>query len=159
MTKSRQILGLAVALAVTFAAAGVGSVFTGQSVGDWYQGLAKPSWTPPGWLFGPVWTVLYTLMALAAWLVWRQGGWGPARIALGLYAGQLALNAAWSALFFGARMPGPAFAELVVLWLAIAATTAAFFRRTPVAGVLMLPYAAWTTFAGALNVALWRLNA
>ena len=159
MTKTRQALGLVVALAVTFAAAGIGSVFTSQSVGDWYQQIAKPSWTPPGWLFGPVWTVLYTLMAVAAWLVWRQGGWGEARLALGLYAGQLVLNAAWSALFFGARLPGPAFAELVVLWLMIVATTAAFFRKSAVAGVLMLPYAGWTAFAGALNFALWRMNA
>lgn len=158
MTNSRHILGLVLALAVTFAAAGIGSVFTGRSVGDWYQALAKPSWTPPGWLFGPVWTVLYTLMAVAAWLVWRQEGWRTARLALGLYAGQLALNAAWPAIFFGARMPGPAFVELVVLWLAIVATTAAFFRRTAAAGVLMLPYAAWTTFAGMLNFALWRMN-
>jgi len=158
MTKSRHILGLLLALAVTFAAAGIGSVFTSPSVGDWYQALAKPSWTPPGWLFGPVWTVLYTLMAVAAWLVWREGGWRKARLALSLYAGQLALNAAWPAIFFGARMPGPAFVELVLLWLAIVATTAAFFRRTAAAGVLMLPYAAWTTFAGMLNFALWRMN-
>jgi len=158
MTKSRQVLGLAAALAVTFAAAGIGSVFTSQSVGTWYQALARPSWTPPGWLFGPVWTLLYTLMAVAAWLVWRQGGWGKARIALGLYVVQLALNAAWSALFFGARLPGPAFAELVVLWLMIVVTTAAFFRKSVAAGVLMLPYAAWTAFAGVLNFTLWRMN-
>jgi tryptophan-rich sensory protein len=159
MTKTRQVLGLVVALAVTFAAAGIGSVFTSQSVGTWYQEIAKPSWTPPGWLFGPVWTALYTLMAVAAWLVWRQGGWREARIALGLYAAQLVLNAAWSALFFGARMPGAAFAELVVLWLLILATTVAFFRKSIPAGVLMLPYAAWTAFAGILNFAIWRMNA
>ncbi len=159
MTKARQVVGLVVALAATFAAAGIGSVFTSQSVGDWYAGLEKPSFNPPSWVFGPVWTVLYALMALAAWLVWRRGGWREARLALGLYAGQLVLNAAWSALFFGARLPGLAFAELVALWLAILATTAAFFRRSVPAGVLMLPYAAWTGFAGVLNFALWRLNA
>jgi len=159
MSKGRQALGLVVALAVTFAAAGIGSVFTSQSVDTWYQEIAKPSWTPPGWLFGPVWTALYTLMAVAAWLVWRQGGWGGARLALGLYAGQLVLNAAWSALFFGARMPGLAFVELVVLWLAIVATTVAFFRKSVPAGVLLLPYLAWTTFAGVLNFTLWRMNA
>ncbi|MFO8014175.1 MAG: TspO/MBR family protein [Phycisphaerae bacterium] len=159
MTKTRQALGLIVALAVTFAAAGIGSVFTSQSVGTWYQEIAKPSWTPPGWLFGPVWTVLYTLMAVAAWLVWRKEGWAGARLALGLYAGQLVLNAAWSALFFGARMPGAAFVELVVLWLMIVATTVAFFRKSIPAGVLMVPYLAWVTFAGVLNFALWRMNA
>ena len=159
MTKTRQILGLIVALAVTFAAAGIGSVFTSESVGTWYQEIEKPSWTPPGWLFGPVWTTLYTLMAVAAWLVWRNEGWGGARLALGLYLVQLVLNAAWSAIFFGARMPGLAFVELVVLWLAIVATTAAFFRKSVPAGVLLVPYLAWVTFAGVLNFTLWRMNA
>jgi len=159
MTKGRQALGLLVALAIAFAAAGIGSAFTSQSVGDWYAGLEKPSFNPPSWVFGPVWSVLYTLMAVAAWLVWRQGGWMSARVALGLYAVQLVLNATWSALFFGARMPGAAFVELVVLWLAIVATTVAFFRKSVPAGALLVPYLAWTTFAGVLNFTLWRLNA
>jgi tryptophan-rich sensory protein len=158
MTGRRQAVGLVIALAAVFAAAGIGSVFTSRSVGDWYAALEKPPWNPPSWVFGPVWTVLYAMMAVAAWLVWRQGGWKAARLALGLFAVQLALNAGWSAVFFGARMPGLAFAELVALWLAILATTAAFFRKSVAAGVLMLPYAAWTTFAGVLNFTLWRLN-
>ena len=160
MSALRQVIGLVVFLAAVFAAAGVGSLFTARSVAEWYPALAKPSWTPPNAVFGPVWTVLYLLMAVAAWLVWRKaGGLGAARLPLALFAVQLALNAAWSVLFFGLRMPGLAFGELVVLWLAIAATLAAFRRVVPAAGLLLAPYLAWVTFAGALNFALWRLNA
>jgi tryptophan-rich sensory protein len=159
MSKTRQTLGLVVALAVTFAAAGVGAYFTGLSVDTWYQEIEKPSFNPPAWVFMPVWNVLFTLMAVAAWLVWRKEGGAEARLALGLYVGQLVLNVAWSALFFGARMPGAAFVELVVLWLAIVATTVAFFRKSVPAGVLLVPYLAWVTFAGVLNFTLWRMNA
>jgi len=156
---TRQAAGLLVALVATFAAAGLGSVFTSRSVSDWYAALARPSWTPPGWVFGPVWTLLYVLMAVAAWLVWRRaGGWAGARAALGLYAVQLVLNAAWTGLFFGLRMPGVAFAELAVLWAAIVATLVAFRRHSPAAGALMVPYLAWCTFAAALNLAIWRMN-
>ena len=159
MTKRRQVVGLVVSLAAVFAAAGIASHFTARSVAGWYPALAKPSWTPPGAVFAPVWTVLYFLMALAAWLVWRKaGGLAAARLPLALFAVQLALNAAWSILFFGLRMPGLAFGELVLLWLAIAATLAAFRRVVPAAGFLLAPYLAWVTFAGALNFALWRLN-
>ena len=159
MTKRRQVIGLVVSLAAVFAAAGVGSHFTARSVAGWYPTLAKPSWTPPGAVFAPVWTALYFLMAVAAWLVWRKaGGLAAARLPLALFAVQLALNAAWSILFFGLRMPGLAFGELVLLWLAIAATLAAFQRVVPAAGFLLAPYLAWVTFAGALNFALWRLN-
>ncbi|HET6442192.1 MAG TPA: TspO/MBR family protein [Phycisphaerae bacterium] len=159
MTKRRQVIGLVVSLAAVFAAAGVGSHFTARSVAGWYPTLAKPSWTPPGAVFAPVWTALYFLMALAAWLVWRKaGGLAAARLPLALFAVQLALNAAWSILFFGLRMPGLAFGELVLLWVAIAATLAAFRRVLPAAGLLLAPYLAWVTFAGALNFALWRLN-
>jgi tryptophan-rich sensory protein len=158
-TKRRQVVGLVVSLTVVFAAAGLGSHFTARSVAEWYPTLAKPSWTPPGAVFAPVWTALYFLMALAAWLVWRKaGGLGAARLSLALFAVQLALNAAWSVLFFGLRMPGLAFGELVLLWLAIVATLAAFWRVLPAAGLLLAPYLAWVTFAGALNFAIWRLN-
>ncbi len=159
MSRGRQALGLVVVVVVTFAAAGVGSVFTSGSVSQWYPALARPSWTPPGWLFGPVWTALYTLMAVAAWAVWRKQGWAGARAALVLYAVQLALNAAWSPLFFGLRMSGVAFVELVVLWLAIIATAVAFWKKSLVAGALLVPYVLWTTFAAALNLAIWRMNA
>ena len=159
MSRGRQAVGLVVVVVVTFAAAGIGSVLTSGSVSEWYPSIARPSWTPPGWLFGPVWTALYTLMAVAAWVVWRKDGWAGARAALVLYAVQLALNAAWSPLFFGLRMPGVAFAELVVLWLAIIATVVAFWKKSPVAGALLVPYVLWTTFAAALNLAIWRMNA
>ena len=159
MSRGRQAAGLVVVVVVTFAAAGIGSVFTSGSVSEWYPSIEKPSWTPPGWLFGPVWTALYTLMAVAAWVIWRKEGWAGARAALVLYAVQLALNAAWSPLFFGLRMPGVAFAELVVLWLAIIATAVAFWKKSPVAGALLVPDALWTTFAAALTLAIWRLNA
>ncbi|HUU91548.1 MAG TPA: TspO/MBR family protein [Phycisphaerae bacterium] len=159
MSRGRQAFGLVVVVVVTFAAAGIGSVFTSGSVSEWYPSIEKPSWTPPGWIFGPVWTALYTLMAVAAWVIWRKEGWAGARAALVLYAVQLALNAAWSPLFFGLRMPGVAFAELVVLWMAIIATAVAFWKKSPLAGALLVPYVLWTTFAAALNLAIWRLNA
>lgn len=144
---------------VCFAAAAIGGALTAQSVGGWYQTLAKPAWNPPDWVFGPVWTLLYFLMGVAAWLVWRRSGWTEARWALLLFGVQLALNVIWSGLFFAAQAPGWAFAELLVLWIAIAATLAAFARRSRVAAALMAPYLAWTTFAAALNFAIWRLNA
>lgn len=143
---------------VCFAAAAIGGALTAQSVDTWYQGLAKPTWNPPDWLFGPVWTLLYLLMGVAAWLVWRRSGFTKGRAALLLFAVQLALNVVWSGLFFAARAPGLALAELVVLWIAIAATLVAFARHSRVAAALMAPYLAWTTFAAALNFAIWRLN-
>ena len=151
----RSVAVLAVFLVVVFAAAATGAAFP---PGNWYAGLVKPSWNPPSWLFAPVWTVLYVLMAVAAWLVWRQGGAPGVRAALFAWVVQLALNAAWSWLFFGLHRPGLAFAELMVLWLAILVTVVLAWRVAPAAGVLLLPYLAWVTFAGVLNVTLWRLN-
>ncbi len=126
--------------------------------GAWYAGLNKPAWNPPGWIFGPVWTALYTLMAVSAWLVWRDGGFRSRRRPLGLFVTQLALNAAWTVLFFGLHSPGIAFAEIVALWLAIAATLATFWPLNRPAAWLLAPYLAWVSFAAALNFALWRLN-
>jgi tryptophan-rich sensory protein len=157
-TWRRQAAALGVSLAVCFAAAGLGSLFTRASVSSWYQTLAKPSYAPPDWVFGPVWSLLYAMMAVAAWLVWRQGA-ATAGSALRLFALQLALNVAWSALFFGLRLPGWAAVELAALWLAIAATAAAFARRSPAAAGLLVPYLAWVAFAGVLNFGIWRLNA
>jgi benzodiazapine receptor len=156
MSATRQVVGLVLSVLVCFAAAGLGSVWTAKSVGTWYQALEKPSWNPPNWLFGPVWSVLYLLMGIALWLVWRRTGLVAAPI--GIFAVQLVLNAAWSGLFFGLQNPGAAFAEIVVLWVAIVATIVAFWRITPVAGILLLPYIAWVSFAGALNFTIWRLN-
>lgn len=155
MTRRRQALGLAGWLAASFAAAGVGALFL---PGAWYAALAKPSWTPPDAAFGPVWTVLYVLMAVAAWWVWRRGGFAGARVPLAVYGVQLVLNALWSYLFFGLHRPALAFAELVALWVAIAVTMVSFWRVERVAGWLLVPYLAWVTLAGSLNLALWRMN-
>lgn len=146
-------VALAISLALVVAAALFGSQFM---PGAWYAGLAKPAWTPPDWLFGPAWTTLYLLMALAAWKVWIA----VRRIdaALLLYLVQLVLNALWSWLFFGLQRPDLALANIVVLWLLILATLVLFWRRDRLAGVLMLPYLAWVGFATALNLAIWRLN-
>ncbi len=157
MSATRQVVGLVLSVLVCFAVAGLGSVWTAKSVGTWYQELAKPSWNPPNWLFGPVWSVLYLLMGIALWVVWRKTGVLAAPI--GIFAVQLVLNAAWSGLFFGLRNPGAAFAEIVVLWVAIGATIVAFWRVTPVGAILLLPYIAWVSFAAALNFTIWRLNA
>lgn len=142
-------------LLLTLAAAALGSFFM---PGEWYAQLKKPAWNPPNWIFGPVWTVLYALMAVAAWLVWRRGGWRSQRRALGWFLGQLALNALWSPLFFGLKNPGLAFAEILLLWLAILATLWAFWMTHRLAGTLLLPYLAWVSFAAVLNFTLWQLN-
>lgn len=138
-----------------FAAAALGGFFR---PGEWYQQLQKPSWNPPSWIFGPAWTALYILMAIAAWLVWQRGGFAKQRFALSLFLLQLLLNAAWSPLFFGLRNPGLAFVDIVLLWLALLATLLTFWARSLAAGALLIPYLAWVSFASALNLALWRLN-
>lgn len=143
-------------LALTFSAA-AGGAFV--SVDGWYSTLARPVWNPPDWIFGPVWTTLYCLMAVAAWRVWQHGGWKAQRKPLLLYLVQWALNAAWTPLFFGLHRPGLAFAEIVPLALAVLATGVAFGKADRVAGILMLPYALWVSFAAFLNYTIWRLNA
>ena len=127
--------------------------------GDWYAGLSKPSWTPPDAAFGPVWTVLYILMAVSAWLVWTSSGFSKARAALGVYAFQLGLNASWSWVFFGLQRTGLGLVNIVLLWLGIATAIALFFRHNRIAAFLMLPYLIWVAFAGILNFGIWRLNA
>jgi translocator protein len=153
---TKDLYRLAVCLAVTFVAAWIGSVAS-TTAPAFYASLDRPAWAPPSWLFGPVWTVLYGLMAVAAWLVWRAAG----RLAPGptaLYLGQLALNALWSWLFFAWRAGALAMVEIVVLWLAIAATMYAFSRFSTAAAVLLAPYLAWVTYAAALTAALWHAN-
>jgi tryptophan-rich sensory protein len=141
-------------------AGAVGSFFTGPAIPTWYASLTKPSFNPPNWVFGPVWTLLYILMGIAAYLVWRRGFGDPqARIALVFFLVQLVLNAAWSALFFGLQSPPAALAEIIVLWVAILVTTVLFWRVTPLSGVLLLPYLGWVSFASILNAAIVRLNA
>jgi benzodiazapine receptor len=126
---------------------------------EWYAALNKPEWNPPSWVFGPVWTTLYTMMAVSAWLVWRQGGFARQWLALSAFLVQLALNALWSPLFFGLKQLGVAFAEIIVLWLAIACTIVVFRRVHRTAAWLLVPYLAWVSFAAFLNWTLWRLNA
>ena len=145
-------------LVASFTAAAIGGTATGRAVQDWYPTLTKPAWNPPAWLFGPVWTVLYIAMAVAAWLVWRRAGWAGARLALTLFMVQLALNAAWSIIFFGLRNPGAAFAEIVVLWAAIVGTLVMFWQVSVPAGMLFIPYLTWVSFAAVLNFVIWRLN-
>ena len=146
-------------LVICFAAAGVGGAVTAQKIGTWYATLTKPSWNPPSWIFTPVWSALYFCMAIAAWLVWRQDGFVGVQVPLALFGVQLFLNVLWSCIFFGLQSPGLAFAEVLMLWGAIAATTIVFWRRSRIAGILFVPYWAWVTFASVLNFAFWRLNA
>jgi tryptophan-rich sensory protein len=159
MSTIRQAVGLALSVGVCFAVAGVGSLFTRPAIKGWYAALQKPSWTPSNWIFGPVWSALYLSMAIAAWLVWRRAGFAGARLPLTLFALQLLLNLAWTGVFFGLRMPGAAFAEIVLLWLFILATTAAFWPLSRAAAWLMVPYLLWVTYAATLNYGIWRLNA
>lgn len=154
-----QWIVLALLVLACLGTAALGAAWTNLSVTTWYSELQKPSWNPPNWVFGPVWTCLYVTMAVAAWLVWREKGFRGGRFHLLLFAVQLALNAAWSALFFGWRNPGLAFAEIVLLWIAILATVMAFGRVSTWAAALLVPYLAWVSFAAALNWTIWRMNA
>jgi len=150
---------LVIAIALPLAVGGLSGYATTGGVSTWYPTLAKPSFNPPAWVFGPVWTLLYIMMGVAAFLVWRQGlTTEGARIALTVFAVQLALNGLWSILFFGMQTPGWALVEIVLLWLAIIATIGLFWRVTPAAGMLLLPYLAWVSFATVLNASLWWLN-
>ena len=154
-SKTHPRLALVGWLILSFAAS-ISAVFV--STNGWYAGLTKPPWNPPAWAFGPAWTLLYALMAVAAWLVWREGGWKVQRLALVLFLLQWLLNALWTPLIFGMHRSGLAVAEIILLWLALAATLRSFWRVRRVAGVLLVPYLAWVTFAAALNFAIWRLN-
>ncbi len=155
MTAARNILGLVGWLVASFAAGWIGSRFM---PGAWYEALAKPSWTPPGTVFAPVWTLLYALMGVAAWLVWRRAGFAGAGWALWLFIAQLVLNALWSYLFFGVHRIDLAFFEVVVLWGLILIVAVLFWREARAAGLLMLPYLAWVAFASCLTFALWQMN-
>jgi translocator protein len=158
MAPKHPWLGLVVFLVVCFAAAVIGGAVTTPKIATWYATLVKPSWNPPNWIFGPVWSALYCCMAVAAWLVWRQEGFQQARVPLVLFAVQLGLNVLWSCIFFGLERPGLAFAEVLILWAAIAATMVTFWFRSTVAGILFVPYLAWVSFASVLNFVIWRLN-
>ncbi|MCA1566666.1 MAG: tryptophan-rich sensory protein [Acidobacteria bacterium] len=155
-----QWIGLACAVVACFAAAGIGSLYTTPAIPVWYASLQKPAWNPPNWLFGPVWTLLYLSMAVAVWLVWRERGFtaGAGGLPLALFAVQLILNALWSIIFFGWKRPGLALVEIFFLWAAIFATMLSFWRISLIAAWLMWPYLLWVTFAGFLNLTIWKLN-
>lgn len=150
-------MGLIAWLIASFATGAVGALAT-RNAREFYGGLVKPAWAPPGWLFGPVWTVLYVLMGIAAWLVWRSAGWSGAAGALSLYVAQLVVNAAWSWIFFAWRRGALAFADILVLIVLIVATLVGFARVSGVAAALLVPYLAWVLFATALTRAVWRAN-
>ncbi len=153
----KRALGLIVALAVCFAAAAIGGLAT-QRAPDFYLSLSRPSWAPPASLFGPVWTVLYAMMAVAAWLVWKERGFSAARDALTLFLVQLAFNALWSWLFFAWQEGALAQIEIVLLLVLIVLTIVAFWRVSKLAGALMLPYLAWVAYATALTFSLVQRN-
>lgn len=143
-----------------FVAACIFAAMTGAFFrpGDWYERLKKPTWRPPNRVFAPVWTVLYVMIAVSGWLVWREVGFAGAALPLAVYAIQLVLNAAWTPLFFGLHRPDLGFVAIVLLWLSIVATIVLFTPIHAGAALLLLPYLGWVTFATALNFAVWRLN-
>ena len=150
---------LVISVALPLAVGGLSGYATARGVSTWYPTLVKPSFNPPAWVFGPVWTLLYIMMGIAAFLVWRRGlNADGVRIALTVFAIQLALNGLWSILFFGMHAPGWALAEIILLWMAIGTATLLFWRVDPTAGLLLLPYWAWVSFATVLNASLWWLN-
>lgn len=157
LSKRKQFVGLVGWILGSFVAAAIGSAASLQA-GPFYTQLARPDWAPPSFLFGPVWTVLYALMGIAAWLVWRDAGFRAAKTALTLFLVQLALNALWSWLFFAWHRGGLAFADILLLWALIVATLIAFWRIRPLAGALLVPYLMWVSFASALNYSVWQLN-
>lgn len=157
LSKQKQFSGLVVWLVISFAASAIGAVASIQAQ-SFYADLSQPTWAPPGSVFGPVWTTLYALMAIAAWLVWREGGFRKHRTALLLFLVQLAVNALWSWLFFAWHLGAYAFIDIIVLWFLIVATIVTFWRVKPWAGALLIPYVLWVSFAVFLNYTVWQLN-
>ena len=157
VSTSRQITGLLGWLAISFAAAGIGGLASAHA-GGFYLDLTRPEWAPPGWIFGPVWSILYLLMGFAAWLIWRERGFRRARTALLLFLVQLVANALWTWIFFVWHLGAVAFAEILLLWILILLTLMAFWRIRPLAGMLLFPYLAWVTFASALSYSIWQKN-
>lgn len=157
--KINNTLKLIIAIVVSELAGIVGSVFTTPSIDGWYSTLVRPALNPPAWVFGPVWTTLFALMGIAAFLVWKKGlDRKDVRIALGIFIGQLVLNTLWSIIFFGLHSPGGALIEIIFLWLAILATIIAFAKISKPAAWLLVPYILWVSFAGYLNFSIWSLN-
>jgi len=157
-TRAGDLLGLGGFLVLCLAISAIGGWVTADSVGTWYRTLQKPVFNPPDWVFAPVWILLYLLIALAGWRVWRRVGLSGARAGMVAYSAQLALNLAWSFLFFGGRLIGIALAEILLLLVVIGVNAVLFWRVDRLAGWLLVPYVAWVAFACVLNFALWRLN-
>jgi benzodiazapine receptor len=153
----QQTIALILAVLACLIAMAVGAAATAPNIDGWYASLTRPSWTPPSWVFGPVWTVLYLMMAVSVWLVWRRRE-TDVRRPLVLFAVQLTLNVGWSWLFFSLHAPLAAMIEIVVLWIAIAATIASFWRYSRTAAILLIPYLVWVTYATTLNFGFWQLN-
>jgi benzodiazapine receptor len=156
--KSNNIIKLVISCGIPLAIGFGGSLFTVNSF-DWYQSLRMPAFNPPGWIFMPVWTLLYLLMGVSVFLIWKRGfSDKPARAALACFIFQLILNAVWTPIFFGMKQPLIAFADIVLLWPAIAATVVCFYRISKTSAILLLPYIAWVSFAVVLNAAICVLN-
>ena len=158
MAPTRDYTALALFIALNAAISALGGWVTAGSVGTWYLALEKPPFNPPNWIFAPVWSALYLMIAIAGWRAWRRSAGPRRRLALTAYAVQLALNLSWSFVFFGAHLIGLALAVIVALLAAILVNAFLFWRIDRAAGALLLPYAAWVSFATLLNAALWRLN-
>jgi len=157
--KINNTFKLIIAIAVSELAGIIGSVFTTPSIAGWYAGIVKPALNPPAWVFGPVWTTLFALMGIAAFLIWKKGlDRRDVKIAFGIFLGQLVLNTLWSVIFFGLHSPGGALVEIAFLWLAILATIIVFAKISKPAAWLLLPYILWVSFAGYLNFSIWTLN-
>jgi benzodiazapine receptor len=155
MSLTQEIFGVIGWLGLTFGAAWLGSRFLPD---QWYQNLSKPTWNPPNSIFAPVWTILYLLMALAAWWIWRSNGLQTTLLPLTMFGLQLLLNVAWSWLFFGRHRPDLAFLDIIGLWIALLITLLSFWRLTALAGILLIPYLAWVSFAAILNWTIWQMN-
>lgn len=155
---ARNIVRLVVSLIVCFGAAGVGGLAMGDASLEWYRTLQRPALSPPSWVFGPVWTLLYLLMAVALYLVWSRAGQAGVTLAVAVFAVQLVLNAAWTPAFFGMQSPLLGLAVIVPLWALILTSTVLFWRIVPLAGALLVPYLAWVSFASYLNAGLYVLN-
>jgi len=153
----RVWVGLLVFLILTFGVNGLGGLITYPNLAEWYNRLNKPDWTPPNWVFGPVWNTIFLLTAISAWLVWRRRGISGAWI--WAFTAQLGFNLLWSVVFFGMRRPDLALFVILLVWASVAAMTVSFWRVRPIAGLMILPYLAWVSYAAPLNFFIWRLNA
>ena len=157
--KKKDVLTLVISILICQCAGFIGSLFTRPSIPTWYANLDKPPFTPPNWIFSPVWITLFLLMGISLFLIWRRGlAEKKVRVALGFFGSQLIFNILWSVLFFGLRSPLAGFIDIAVLWIAIALTIFYFLQVSKTAGVLLLPYIVWVSFASMLNAYIWRLN-